>query len=76
MTHYVIHVRKTGSMAHIFCEQDRDTLCQMFNSKTVHRSSYYVSEDHQGRRICKNCLALTDDFEDDFAPNPNLWRKL
>lgn len=72
---FVIHTRKPTSMAHIYCEQDRDTLCQMFNSKTVHKSNYYISEDHEGRQVCKNCLAMSDGFEDDFAPNPNLWRE-
>lgn len=71
---FVIHTRRPTSIAHIYCEQDRDTLCQMFNSNSVHRSNYYLSEHNENRHLCKNCVALSDDFEDEFAPNPNLKR--
>jgi hypothetical protein len=70
MTTYLIHTKKPDALVHILDENDKNTVCQLFNNKYVRKSSYYRSSDPKQRKVCKNCMVYV--LEDDFADGPLL----
>ena len=71
MARFVLKLNKPDSLAHIFCEDDNDTFCQLFKNKYVKKSNFYISYENEGRSMCKNCLSMYGELQPDtFAPHP------